>query len=1344
MSSKMNYIKKGLFTALVMLMAGFSQTVSATHIVGADMTFSCTAKEWFEINLTVRRDCINGDAEAVFDDPAYVGIFDAYGTPLNWLGSLGAVRMELISVEDVPLNASDCSLSSNPVCVSEARYIGRVFLPFREKGYILGYQRCCRNATLSNIIDPLESGNTSFVCITEESLNTCNSSPEFQEWPEIFSCVGEPINFNSAAIDPDGDDLIYTLYTPHLGASSTTPQPIPPAGPPYDTVEYAPGFSLNNMLGSGTPLSIDPNTGVITAVPGAVGQFLVGVLVEEWRDGEMLSKTRRNFQYNIRACSGDGDFLSFTTPDVPCGETTVQFTNTSANQNQDFVWNFNYPSTDPAFMSTEVSPTFTFPADGEYTVRLTNSAGTACNSGGGAVTTLTIGSGEEVSFELDGGRNVCLGQTLAFLNTSPNQNQDFVWNFNYPSTDPAFMSTEVSPVFTFPAPGQYTVRLTNASGNACSSSGDGGAVLVIDVPSGEQVSFNSTSTTVCRNTAIIFTNTSLNQNQDFVWNFNFPSTEPAFVSNEVSPTFVFDTPGEYRVRLTNASGNVCNEGGGFEQLITVLNSQLTSGFTYTIECTETERFVTVTSTATEADPNQTLGTTRYDVNANGVVTSHNGDNITFAIPLNEAVTITQIVGSSSGCSASSSQSVAADEGDDCSTIIVDDNPVVTLMADTICPGSSVMLVVDPNSSYTYVWSPTESLDLSDPSNPIATPTVTTTYTVTATDENGLTTTEMVTIVVEGEFLQLDIVDNNPGCGSSSANVSAVALNNPNNVDLQYDWSFDPNFGTVVASGQTVEIPLDDPTAIIYLRAGGGDFCGSNVPGLAINRGLETSVVNEGINICQTETGSVSVTSADPNDPITVVWEENPNITSDLNSSSIDIMALEGQEFIDLTYMATSMSGCTFRETIRVNVFGNGTLPNPEQDIVCGTTSVQFNIDGVYADGDVLWDFGMVNGVAITSTDANPIIDFGMSGVFTGMLSSNSSAGCSFEATPIVAQVPEVLEITGDREDTVVELCAGADSTLTFSATSNGSIIVWTDQDNNLLNAGDEVTVNSADVSMVIGTVTDAFGCTASITYTIRDYMFDIDIEGPSDASCSLDPVVLTATNNDSDANISYMWVSASGGVISGGDTSTPTIDPANSGDLVLVATNEDLGCVMEMSFPVEGSMGITSSISATETTIVSGESTTLTVDTDGEGVTYMWNDGNTEGTRTVSPTETTTYTVTVTDENGCTSMSSITITVEDPVCTDSNFFLPSAFTPNGDGNNDVLIVRSNGPVDVIDFQVLDRWGKEVFRTNDQNVGWNGFHNQTGNELAPDVYAYCLKLTCDGVESIVAGHVTLLR
>ena len=86
--------------------------------------------------------------------------------------------------------------------------------------------------------------------------------------------------------------------------------------------------------------------------------------------------------------------------------------------------------------------------------------------------------------------------------------------------------------------------------------------------------------------------------------------------------------------------------------------------------------------------------------------------------------------------------------------------------------------------------------------------------------------------------------------------------------------------------------------------------------------------------------------------------------------------------------------------------------------------------------------------------------------------------------------------------------------------------------------------------------------------------------------------------------------------------------------------------------------------------------------------------------------------------------------------------IPTAFSPNGDGSNDILFVRG-AAIQTIDLKIFNRWGQLVFQTNDQTKGWDGTYNGKPQEM--DAYAYVLKvLFVDGTSLQKKGNVTLLR
>jgi len=146
------------------------------------------------------------------------------------------------------------------------------------------------------------------------------------------------------------------------------------------------------------------------------------------------------------------------------------------------------------------------------------------------------------------------------------------------------------------------------------------------------------------------------------------------------------------------------------------------------------------------------------------------------------------------------------------------------------------------------------------------------------------------------------------------------------------------------------------------------------------------------------------------------------------------------------------------------------------------------------------------------------------------------------------------------------------------------------------------------------------------------------------------------------------------------------------------------------------------------------------------GCQYMWSPFNTlnsltDSVVTAMPNDTTIYQVIAT-KLGCSITSSIRINVDDVQCEEPNIFVPNAFTPNNDGNNDLLLVRGRW-ITSQRFVVYNRYGQEVFSSSNQADGWNGVFK--GKELGPDVFGYYLTVRCvDGGNFAKRGNVTLIK
>lgn len=132
---------------------------------------------------------------------------------------------------------------------------------------------------------------------------------------------------------------------------------------------------------------------------------------------------------------------------------------------------------------------------------------------------------------------------------------------------------------------------------------------------------------------------------------------------------------------------------------------------------------------------------------------------------------------------------------------------------------------------------------------------------------------------------------------------------------------------------------------------------------------------------------------------------------------------------------------------------------------------------------------------------------------------------------------------------------------------------------------------------------------------------------------------------------------------------------------------------------------------------------------------YLWQDGSTDRKYTV--TETGRYTVQVTGRCG-----TITDTV---LITKRNcgIHFPNAFSPNGDGRNDVVTLLGD-IVNVRNYElhIFNRWGEEVFTNTDAYAGWDGTHK--GKPVEQGVYYYYIKLNYLGNDDLLRGSISLLK
>ncbi|HEX5111734.1 MAG TPA: hypothetical protein VFV79_02730, partial [Saprospiraceae bacterium] len=326
------------------------QDANASHIVGGNITYRCLGPDQFgvnsyEIRMTMRRDCFLGAADAPFDDPASIGFFDAVTNQrVNFVGFNGELRINRNHIDTLnEILISDCSVIAGDVCVEVTTYIDTIRLPFLANGYILAYQRCCRNMSITNLINPDDTGMTLTAEISALAQQTCNSSPVFSGFPPIYICANRTLELMGGATDEEGDSLRYSLCIPYAGGDKQNNKPQPPPPPPYQHVVYRPPYTIDNLLG-GIALTYDSLTGKFSATPSTVGQFIVGICVTAYdrTTKQMTGMVRRDFQFNVRACRDKAE-ASFNVQTLTCNSLTVDFQNTSFASDT-FTWIFDWDS----------------------------------------------------------------------------------------------------------------------------------------------------------------------------------------------------------------------------------------------------------------------------------------------------------------------------------------------------------------------------------------------------------------------------------------------------------------------------------------------------------------------------------------------------------------------------------------------------------------------------------------------------------------------------------------------------------------------------------------------------------------------------------------------------------------------------------------------------------------------------------------------------------------------------------------------------------------------------------------------------------------------------------------
>jgi len=531
----------------------------ATHLVGGELYYTHLGGSNYLVTLKVYRDC--GPANTLgtgFDDQVYIGMWDGTGQ----IGDNDVLTIPLTqsNVSNVPVALGNpCGTPPPDLCIEQAIYSTTVSLPATSYGWDLVWQRCCRNPSISNLqnFGGTENPGATFVAhvpgTSVSSDATQNSSPVFQELPPVAVCANFDFVWDHSAIDPDGDELVYSFCAPLDGGGTgggngaNSPVPNPPATPPYQEVEYIGGFSGTYPITSDPAMAIDPVTGVITGMPTSPGQYAIGICVSEYRDGELLSTTMRDFQFNVTLCDPNiQSVVAEQTPAQLCIGETITLDNGSINGSS-YAWDFGVAGiTDD--VSEEFEPTYTWPEPGDYWVSLVVNPGWPCADTSEALYQVWQPLEPVIvvdGFECDDGEELF---TFA-VEGNIDGGASMLWDFGTGNPGLADIPNPGGISFDNADVWEIVVSVNN---HGCTS--DAGFTWVAPP---DPVALVEDQYQFCTGLTFDFTNLSSNA-EAYLWDFgDGVGGIPSGTSTDPSPSYTFPDTGVYEISLTAAADFTC-------------------------------------------------------------------------------------------------------------------------------------------------------------------------------------------------------------------------------------------------------------------------------------------------------------------------------------------------------------------------------------------------------------------------------------------------------------------------------------------------------------------------------------------------------------------------------------------------------------------------------------------------------------------------------------------------------------------------------------------------------------------------------------------------------------------
>ncbi len=1281
--SKSFYIK--LFF-LFLLATDFS-TANATHIVGGVMNYRYIGNDRYEISLFVYRDCINGVPP--LDDPARIRIWDGVAETL--------VGFSKPFDDTLPLIQPDpCArIDSGAICVNWTKYLDTLILPPNDLGYTIYYQRCCRNNTIQNLTydsrgyGAMDWGATYTINIPPSVNNQHiqNSSPVFVNYPPVYICVNKPIVYDNHATDANGDSLVYRLCTPYSGAFPYDPvnnQPSPET-PPFENVIWDSLYSESNMLG-GVPLAINPVTGLLTGTPNTLGQFVVGICVDEYRNGELLTHTTRDFQFNIIDCNLQ-IVSSFFAPTVQCNNFTVIFQNQSSGAT-DYKWYFGDGDS-----STLANPTHTYAQVGMYTVTLVslNSITNTCLANYSKTISIQF---KKIEADFNVNVDACLqrGDLIRFIDRSTDSFNVASWHWNFSNGDSSNLQ---NPVLSYNGTDtSITATLLVTSTNGCTSTITKTVKLFKKPP----YTLNHILTK-CTNTGAAQLSLVMAGNNIFSWSpataLNNPNIQNPTTNTNINITYYVT------IKTPLSNGDTCVQRDSV-QVKTINTVQINTGDTTKV-CNDSVRLsvplsagqTVIWSTSNSFSP--VIGTTA---------------NISVLQTVESQKYYVKII--AQGCEAIDSIVALY------SNII----PQINLADNILQCSNLINLNATIDFADNVVWSTSATFNpVISTANPLTTTQIpkTVKYYIKANYQT-CSNTDSIKVTVQDTLPIISLADTLNICGGNIRITSVVRK------FTSLIWSTDPTFTTVIGTTQNINVIQSTPTQTYYIKAFYRNCFVTDSVTVNYNDTVPTIQLEDSTLFCS---NTITV-SAIINDASSIMWSVNPDFIPILSMQSS--FTLTQTNALQKYYVKAAYRFCSVTDSISVRTQTNLPQISVEDSIYVCSDSVRIQTHIINFDS-IIWSTNPTFDIVI-SRDTNFV-----------------AAQSEFQKLYYLKVYYSGCEIT----DSV--LVFYNDSTPAISLSSPGrfcsdSVFAYAFVDF----ATETEWFDSRDFSHLIGT-----NLTLQITqpqgekwyYFRAKYKFcyatdSIKLENRSikyskqNAEVCMGDSVTLNLNVQTASQYTVFWY-VNNDTIETDNISTIKILP-NISQPVYFHIDNLYGCSASDSLKINVNPlpGVDATVDKPVINI--GEQVQLTA-TQNQTYSYNWFPANLVSNAAIfnptsSPTQTILYTVLINDRNNCSAQDTVSVRVENTICDKYNIYIPDAFTPNGDGMNDVFNVRTS-ILKNMHLEVFDRWGHKVFETNTLSDGWDGTYK--GQPAPLDSYGYYFTGEClQGEKISLKGNVTLLR